>query len=506
MPRNVILLHTDQQRYDSLGCTGNPLVRTPHLDALAADGTVFTRHFTANPICSPSRASLLTGLYPPGHNVWNNGVALSRREYAIFDTRSEDQRCDARGGFIPQPPTMADMFAGAGYDTASFGKLHLTPYLSPTAWRFPETTTNWQQGLFDDWSGPYYGFQHCELTLGHGEGACHAGHYGHWLQREHPEAVARLREHQPRPFPEIGDLYASTLPFALHHSHWLAERLAAYLRRRGPGDAPFFAFVGFPDPHHPFVPCADIAPDFESCAVQEFVDPEGAGMAGSPVLPLNQQSLAEMGISAEAVRQAIRYTYALVYQIDLAVGMITAALQEAGLADDTIVAFTSDHGDYLGDHGHLRKGFGASGSLLHVPLLIRAPGSDLPSRVDLPVSNADVMPTLAALAGVTPPPVQHGADVSALVRDGRTHQAFAFSTNGDVTSLNHTICDERYRLTWYPGVEDFVELFDHANDPGECRNVAGEAQHREAQERLLALLKERLAGWYSPILARTAAW
>ncbi|MBU0610914.1 MAG: sulfatase-like hydrolase/transferase, partial [Armatimonadetes bacterium] len=315
---------------------------------------------------------------------------------------------------------------------------------------------------------------------------------------------ARLQEQQPRPFPGIGDMYVSTLPFALHHSHWLAERLVGYLRGRGPGGAPFFAFVGFPDPHHPFVPCADIAPDFEGCAVQEFTDPEGAGMAGSPVLPLNQQTLE--GISPEAVRQAIRYTYALVHQIDLAVGMITAALEEAGLADDTIVAFTSDHGDYLGDHAHLRKGFGASEALLHVPLLIRAPGSDLPSGVDLPVSNADVMPTLAALAGVTPPPVQHGADVSAILRDGREHHAFAFGTNGDAASVNNTIYDERYRLTWYPGAGDFVELFDHANDPGECRNVAGEAEHRAAQERLLALLKERLASCYNPILARTAAW
>ncbi|MBU0608604.1 MAG: sulfatase-like hydrolase/transferase [Armatimonadetes bacterium] len=263
MPQNVILLHTDQQRYDSLGCTGNALARTPHLDALAAGGTMFTRHFTANPICSPSRASLLTGLYPPGHNLWCNGVALNRREFANFDTRSEGERSQTGGGgFVPEPPTMADMFAAAGYDTASFGKLHLTPYLSPPSWRYPETTANWQQGLFDDWSGPYYGFQHCELTLGHGEGACHAGHYGNWLRAEHPEAYARLQEQQPRPFPEIGDMYVSTLPFELHHSHWLADRLVSYLRGHDLNDAPFFAFVGFPDPHHPFAPCADIAPDF----------------------------------------------------------------------------------------------------------------------------------------------------------------------------------------------------------------------------------------------------
>ncbi len=501
--KNVIVLHTDQQRYDSLGCNGNPLARTPHLDALAAGGTVFTRHVTANPICSPSRASLLTGLYPPGHNVWCNGVALSRREYAIFDTRSEDQRCDAKGGFVPEPPTMADMFAGAGYDTASFGKLHLTPYLAPEAWRYPETIGNWQQGYFDGWNGPYCGFQHCELTLGHGEGACYVAHYGDWLRREHPESLEGLKEQRPRPFPEIGDMYASALPSELHHSHWLAERLVSYLRQRGPGETPFFAFVGFPDPHHPFVPCSDIAPDFEDCPVQVPVDPEGRGMAGSPVLPLNQQTLD--GISPEAVRQAIRYTYAMVYQIDVAVGMIVAALREMGLLENTIVAFTADHGDYLGDHAHLRKGFGASHSLLHVPLIIRAAGADLPPRVDLPVSNCDVMPTLAALAGVAPPAVQHGADLTSVLREGREHCAFAFSSNGDRSSVNHTIYDERFRLTWYPGA-DFVELFDHDDDPDEGRNVAGLPKHQEARKRLLEALRAELCRSYNPLLARTCAW
>jgi len=497
--RNVILLHTDQQRFDSLGCNGNRFARTPNIDALAESGTVFTRHVTANPICSPSRASLLTGLYPPGHNLWCNGVALNRREYAVFDGRYEE----TAGNYVPEPPTMADMFLAAGYDTAGFGKLHLTPYLSPPSWRYPETTANWQNGTFTDWHGPYYGFAHCELTLSHGEGACSFAHYGEWLRREHPEALERLREQQPRPFPELGDLYVSSLPFALHHSHWLAERLSAYLRQRTPADAPFFSFVGFPDPHHPFVPCADIAPDFEDCAVPEPVDSKGVGMAESPVLALNQQTLE--GIRPEAVRQATRYTYAMVHQIDLAVGMIVAALKETGLWEDTVIAFTSDHGDYLGDHGHLRKGYGASNSLLHVPLIIRAPGADLPARVDTPVSNCDVLPTLASLAGVAPPPVQHGADLTAVLREGREHRACAFATDGTWQSLNHTIYDDRFRLTWYPSA-DFVELFDHREDPGECRNVAALSEHRETRERLLSELRSELCRAYNPILARTCAW
>jgi arylsulfatase A-like enzyme len=495
--KNVILLHTDQQRADSLGCNGNPYARTPNLDRLAAEGTTFTRHITANPICSPSRASLLTGLYPPGHNVWCNGIPLNRREYATLNEQYEN----GAGEYCPEPATMADCFAAAGYDTASFGKLHLTPYLAPPSYGYPETIAPWNDGALADWHGPYYGFRYVDMVAGHGE--LPAGHYLHWLQREHPEAARRVREAKPaRPAPAIGDLYVSSLRFEEHNTCWLADRLAAYLQEERPAGQPFFAFVGFPDPHHPFVPCADIMPEFADIRVHAPHDPDGAGQAGSPVLRLNQQ--AKEQYTPEDFNAAIRHTYAQVYQIDLAVGRILQALEESGLADDTIVAFTSDHGDYLGDHGILRKGYGASDSLLHVPFLLRAPGSGLPGRVETPMSNTDVLPTLAALAGVEPPAWRHGEDISRIVREGCEHEAFAFSTRSPGEE-NYTIYDARYRLTWYPGA-DFVELFDHQVDPGECRNIANEPGQRERVEEMKRRITERLATCYSPIQGRVCAW
>ena len=108
-------------------------------------------------------------------------------------------------------------------------------------------------------------------------------------------------------------------------------------------------------------------------------------------------------MSAEERRTVIRYTHAMIYQIDQAVGRILDALQANGLWEDTIVVFTSDHGDFLGDHARLRKGTVGSDALLHLPFILRAPGADLPARVDTPMSNCDVMPTLAALTGVAPP-------------------------------------------------------------------------------------------------------
>jgi len=413
---------------------------------------------------------------------------------------------------------MADCFAGAGYDTASFGKLHLTPYMADEARGYPECLNRWLAGVPDDWGqpyeelrplenhwhGPYYGFRHVEMVLGHGEWPCFAGHYAQWLQREHPKDFRQVNlETAPRIARDLSDLYPSPLPFALHNSCWLADRFCDYLTHDRPMDRPFFAFVGFPDPHHPFTPCREIAVEFEGVAVLDPCDQEGNGQAGSPVLRINQQRTD--GISRETLQMAARYTAAMVYQIDLAVGRILYVLEAAGLAEDTIIAFTSDHGEYLGDHGCLRKGFGASDSLLHVPFLLRAPDSDLPARVATPMSNCDVLPTLAALAGVTPPAWQHGEDMTGIVRKGRPHHAFAFSANGDPEATNHTVYDDRYRLTWYPR-DDFVELFDHQEDPGECRNIAAEpAQHGRVQE-LKRRIADQLAASYTPILGRMSAW
>jgi len=500
--KNVILLHTDQQRADSLGCNGNPFVRTPNLDRLAAGGTTFTRHIAANPVCSPSRASLLTGLYPPGHNLWNNGMPLNRREYVIVDSQNETQNCDADAGFVPEPPTMADCFAAAGYDTASFGKLHLTPYLADERHGYPETWSLWQRGVLNDWHGPYYGFRHVETVMYHGETPCYGGHYAAWLQREHPDAFRRVRDGEKQyPWPGRGDLYPSSLPFDLHNSAWLADRLCAYLRER-PADQPFFAFVGFPDPHHPFTPCAEILREFDGCPVQTPADPESRGLAPAS-RRLNQHQPGDF--STAEFETIIRYTYAMVYQIDLAVGRIMDTLDTLGLADDTIIAFTSDHGDFLGDHGILRKGFAASNALLNVPFVLRAPGCDLPGRVETPMSNTDVLPTLASLAGVTPPALQHGEDITQVIRAGRSHDALAFSSNGDPSSRNYTIYDEHYRLTWYPG-QDFTELFDHQADPGECRNIAGEPDQRERVGEMKRRISERLVTCYNPIQGRVCAW
>ncbi|MHC4886917.1 MAG: sulfatase family protein [Planctomycetota bacterium] len=496
MKKNVIILHTDQQRADSLGCMGNPHVKTPNLDRLAAEGSLFRRHIVANPVCTPSRASLLTGLYPPGHGCWTNGIALPRREYHPEHNL---------GGDPYEPTTMADMFAAAGYDTASFGKLHLTPNRAPREYGYPETFELWRDGTLKDWRGPYYGFRHVELTHGHGKGPCDSGPYREWLLEKHPDAARDLEEKTPThpPAKALKDLWNLPIPYEAHHSAWLAERVLAYATTERQMDCPFFAFVGFPDPHHPFTPCQESMDLFNDAPVRPPWDPEGTGPADNPMGKKMQTKYGD--VPPEDFTYAQRSTYAMIYQIDRAVGSILDGLEEAGLLEETIIVFTSDHGDFLGDHGLIRKGFGASHSLLNVPFILRAPGEELPDQVDTPMSNCDVMPTLAALTGVTPPAHLDGADITARLRGGDPQYACAFSSGGGRTSTNMTIYDERFRLTWYPA-DDYVELFDHRKDPGETTNVADLPAHLDSRRTLLQRLQERFSTSWMPCHGRRAAW
>jgi arylsulfatase A-like enzyme len=497
--KNVLILHTDQQRYDSLGCSGNAYARTPNTDQLAAEGTRFTRHISANSVCMPSRASLMTGLYPPGHGVWTNGVALNRQEYAHITPPGPNWRIN----LALQPSTLADVFGKAGYDTVSYGKLHLTPNLAPPEYGYHETWSLWEDGTLDDWHGPYYGFRYVDMTTGHGEHPCTSGHYGRWLQSNHPklfEQVVENQKHKSLPVPALGDLYASPLPVELHHSAWLADRFCQYLESRRP-DQPFFAFVGFPDPHHPFTPCTDSVELFQDAEVKEPSDPNGEALVDSPVRDRFGTDIAHLSIDER--RTIVRYTCAMVYQIDQAVGRIVEALKAKGLWEETIIVFTSDHGDFLGDHGRLRKNTVGSDALLHLPFVLRAPGAGLPDRVDTPMSNVDVMPTLTTLTGVEAPEWQHGRDMTSAIETEAEHYAFAFCASGDRAHLNYTVYDADYRLTYYPRW-DYTELYDHRTDPGECTNLA--ARETTQTARLMDVLKTQLVETYNPIVGRVCLW
>lgn len=509
---NVLLIHCDQLRYDGLGCNGNQFARTPNIDALAAEGCVFTRHIAGNPICMPSRACLMTGMYPLGHNLWCNGVALPRAEYAdpaVVKADRDPRRPALQGPLVSEPATMADVFAAGGYSTACLGKLHLTPWMAPASTGYHESTALWKAGTLDDWRGPYYGFEHAELALGHGENVANFGPYAQWLAREHPQVHGEVRAYLDRhkrhdlPIPSIADLYPSVIPSDCHVSSWLAGRFIGYLNERADAAKPWMAFVGFPDPHHAFSPSYDVVRHFENIDVPDPLDPAGDALAISPALRRAQQDI--RSLTVEQRRMIVRYTYAMIHQIDQAVGRMVEAIKQCGQWDRTVIVFTSDHGDYLGDHGQLRKGFNGTHPLLHVPFVMRAPGAGLPSRVDTPMSNVDVLPTLAGLAGVTPPSGVQGRDILSLVRSGGTQTVFYYGHNGDPQVAQYGAYDAHHRLSYHPH-ERYAELYDHRSDPAETRNLAEASTHRDIARSLLDQVRDHLLHSVNPALNRAAFW
>ena len=160
---NIIIFHTDQQRYDSLGVNGCKIPHTPNIDALAADGCNFTRHYSSNPVCSPSRASLLTGLSVTGHGVALNGYPLfDCTAQGCIDEFSLKVAKERNGGSALKEkiPTMADLLSEEGYDTALIGKLHLQPTKASKAFGYDESVNNWIDGSHHNWEGPLCGFNY----------------------------------------------------------------------------------------------------------------------------------------------------------------------------------------------------------------------------------------------------------------------------------------------------------------------------------------------------------
>lgn len=496
MQKNIIIIHTDQQRYDSLGCSGNTFAFTPNIDKLASEGSFFSRHIAANPICMPSRASLLTGLYPPGHGVYTNGVPLNRKDYSP-PTAIKHQ-------VFVEPLTMADMFAESGYDTASFGKLHLTPTMSGPDDPYHESWARYESGELDNWHGPYYGFRYVDITEGHGEQPCRVAHYSKWLKETHPDTyqqVINQEGQKNRPLESQSALYPSPVPFEQSCTAWLAKRFDDYISSERPKDKPFFTFVGFPDPHHPFTPSYDILEKFIDSEVKAPADPEALGIKNNPILKDMPHK-----IESETHRKLVRrYTKAMVYQIDIAVGRIIDTLKDNGLWENTIIVFTSDHGDFLGDHGLLYKSQAASDTLVHIPFILRAPGADLPPQVNIPMSNCDVMPTLAALAGIKQPEKLHGKNICKILEQGEEHFALSFCADGKTENVSYTIYDKHCRFSWFP-YSSYMELFDHRDDPEESENLIDSPEYQNHIVKYIEKIKEVLAESYNPILQRLCPW
>ncbi|HYF52537.1 MAG TPA: sulfatase-like hydrolase/transferase [Planctomycetota bacterium] len=486
--RSIVIICTDQQRYDSLGCTGNPHALSQNIDALSRESSVFHRHITTSPVCMPSRASFFTGRYPNGHGVWLNGVELPRRREV------EDANCSSH------VPTLADVFLAAGYHTRSVGKLHFSPYLSPARLDGRESLSR-SAAEMESWRGPYYGFEHVSLTLGHGE-FHRAGHYRTWLRRNFPEIDKRLDNMAlSGTFPEARDVHPGIIPAEAHHSTWIGTEACEFLASKDAAERPFLLYVSFPDPHHPYTPPPELAREFEQRDVMPWH--RGSGLEDRP--SAWRTRVASSVLDDACLRRVRQYTDAMIHLIDRNVGRILATLKEQGLYEDTTIVYTSDHGDFLGDFGLLRKNFVACNALNHVPFILRAPGQDLPAQTRVPMSNADVLPTLCDLHDVPLPAGVQGRSILPALRGESAHAVPVFAYHSDPQFHNFTLYDERYRFTLYPGTGE-RELYDHTDDPHELRNRANDPVLKAVESRMREELLELHLRSDTPSGGRVCDW
>ena len=489
--KNIVVFFTDEQRFDSLGCNGNTYAKTPFIDGLATEGCNFSRHIAANPVCMPSRASFMTGRYVPGHGVSSNGIPLWRRDNGCVDENNKICQTIFKQDVPNKIPTMADLLTEAGYHTALLGKLHAQSTLADASYGFRESYSMWEKEETETIDAPFYGFQYVRQVLGHGESPARYdhGHYGRWLHREHPEIIEAITTAPKERLEGVtnGGIYPSKIPSKYHNTMWLADEACTYIEQQKEEETPFFMFIGFPDPHNDFAPPYDLANQFINDPLPDFARLE-AVTGGKPQGA--QELISKNHATQKNIAVAYQYTQAMVHLIDRGVGHVVEKLKEENMYDDTIIVFTSDHGDLLGDFEALLKGDQPFYSLVHIPFIIKpAKGQELPKTYAQPMSNADVLPTLFNMLEIDVPEDVQGVDIFNTEKEN-----LPMTTCYNMTGKNRNLSlfDATYRYTYVVDTGE-EELYNHKLDPQEHHNLAGVADYRKlCEEKQLQVLKKHL--------------
>lgn len=456
-PPNILLITTDQQHWRSLGCTGCGEARTPHLDALRRQGILYRNHCVANQVCMPSRASLFTGLPINRHGVWANGCRLSR-----------------------SIPTIPDLLGAAGWQTAHVGKLHLEPIMN----RIGRSES--------------YGFQHAEVAEGDQQLTHDADAHFAWMRTHRPDLFLMVINEMYQNGHDCG--YRSKLPAEAHLNSFIADRAIAWLDGKRQAGKPFFLNLGFFDPHHAFNPSEPYWSRFAEVEVEEPHFREGAVERRPAHYGKWFDGRRKVTRDAERIRGIRRAFHAMMAHVDDSVGRVLAHLGKLGLERDTVVVFTSDHGEMLGNHGFLHKGPWFFDDLLRVPLIVARPdGVERNQTCETPTSGCDLFATLACIAGVAAP--DQGTlpfadrELKPCPRGGREFTLTEWEDDGQV-GQGRCVRTAGAKLVRFASGEG--EFYDLARDPLEFENRFGDPAVAAEQRRLEAMLASCYPGQRAP--------
>jgi len=438
---NILLITDDQHRGDCLGIEGHPVLSTPNLDWVGASGTHFRRCYSEVPSCIAARRILLTGM-----NQDHTGL-VGYRDHLDWDP----------------PQTVGGLLAAAGYQTQLCGKLHMAP------------------------KRKRYGFQNMVWSDGYG-GGCD---YEAYLVKEgQDEPQARLSHGIDvngwvgRPW-HLEERYT--------HTYWAANESIRFLETRDPS-CPFFLHFSMVDPHPPLTP-----PRFYYDRYMELDLPEpviGDWAPDVPNKPGARTNSSFVNLDPQTMRRCRAAYYGMVNHVDDQIGRVLQALNRCGLEQDTLVIFSSDHGEMLGDHHLFRKSVPYEGSA-RVPLVARAPRwMGCPEEVtsDLPIGWQDITPTILDAAGVDIPDTVDGRSFLPIMRGEmpawRDHLHIEHTGHA---YTGHAICDGQEKYVWLPSSGTEL-LFDLVADPDELHDLSQECPERVAagREKLIEHLKDRV--------------
>lgn len=453
---NIILIITDQQRADTIAATGAPWMRTPVLDRLAREGAAFDNCYVTSPVCVGSRASLFMGQFPHATGVFTN--------------------------FHPWQPTWVASLADAGYHCVSIGKMHINPYDAKGGFHQRFFVENKDRPLFLD--------EHPRAL------------YDEWDKALHVRRLrkpSRYTRHAADPdgYRAALGAFAWHLDEDMHPDMFIGDHALWWLEDRR-STAPLFLQIGFPGPHPPYDPLprhldlyrdADI-PVPDTTPEELAAQPPAHRTLRDNMIRHNYDSVSwKDRPSREDLLRIRRHYAANVTMIDDKVGEIMAALDRKGYLDDALVVFTSDHGDALGDHGHIQK-WTMYDCAVKVPLILWSRSRVQPRRCASLVQLMDVAPTILAAAGLAPPPSFEARSLWPIL-DGeadaiRTEVWSELARDHIQTGAEYIVMrrDARWKIVYYLG-EDPGELYDLQADPGELHNLWTSPEHRGLKDSLV---------------------
>ena len=475
---NILWICTDQQRFDTLGCYGNSFVTTPNIDQLAREGALFRNAFCQSPVCTPSRGSFLTGRYPATCGTPQNGTNIPDNEVLISKILHDN-----------------------GYRCGLAGKLHLST------------------------CSPESGCTEMERRINDGYDEFHWSHDPRPIWGDHNEYTAWLSRkglHFDTPNRSDCRWIQTGMPEEHHQTTWCVDKTVDFIRSYA--GSPWLFSVNIFDPHHPFDPPTSylnpyleklhdiplpnyIRGELRDKSAWHKEDSDGAyGHKG--LYPFTEMSDDDHRLIKAAC-------WAMCDLIDVQVGRMLNALEQTGQAENTIVIFTTDHGEMLGDHGVYLKGPYFYEGTVHVPLIMRWPKGFSAAEYQSFVELVDLPQTLLDFIGLKHHPGMQGKSFAGMLNgfqpdDHRSsvyceyQNSIAFHREPSVWSST-MVQNKRFKIVKHH-TSEFGELYDLLNDPHEQRNLWSDSASTGHKVRMLELLADRISLTRDPLPEATGSW